>query len=241
MDASLAVRKQPEAAFHISDDEEHTSLNTTHEAPSPAPQEVGWCQRYPPKMIPVSIATSLSSQTARSSTEAAPITTSGPLNVLALDRAQMERERLARQAAKQAQALSPAASEHVHLPKIATTRTGEIIPASSNPSFTARTAKSEMLRPVNDVNRNTDGDKHIAGPSSTGSNSLNSDRGSMMTGRPTGHPLQSSEPFLSDAAGEYYLAGEMRHTQLDIGESTDARTFALPHVIGEVSPVRKLY
>jgi tyrosyl-DNA phosphodiesterase-1 len=53
--------------------------------------------------------------------------------------------------------------------------------------------------------------------------------------RPSHHPLQSSGPFPSDAAGEYYLDGEMRHNALSIGNPTSAPTFSPQQVVGKVN------
>jgi tyrosyl-DNA phosphodiesterase-1 len=53
--------------------------------------------------------------------------------------------------------------------------------------------------------------------------------------RPSHHPLQSSGPFPSDAAGEYYLDGEMRHNALSIGNPTSEPTFSSKQVVGKAS------
>lgn len=58
---------------------------------------------------------------------------------------------------------------------------------------------------------------------------------------PTGaHPFQGTAPFPRDAAGEYYLEGELRHTgnmwasEGPIGNIRQP-TFSLTHVVGDVS------
>lgn len=54
------------------------------------------------------------------------------------------------------------------------------------------------------------------------------------------HPFQGTAPFPRDAAGEYYLEGELRHTgnmwanENSVG-SLPSPTFSLTHVIGDVS------
>lgn len=115
-----------------------------------------------------------------------------------LDRAQMERERLARQAARQAQAQSSSD------PKPA-------LSSSSSGGTSARIATLSSLP------------ESQAGPSRQARSSSSSL-----------HPLQSSGPFPSDAAGEYYLDGEMRHSELDIGQPTTAPTFHIDQMIGKV-------
>lgn len=58
---------------------------------------------------------------------------------------------------------------------------------------------------------------------------------------PTGiHPFQGTDPFPRDAAGEYYIEGELRHTGNMWANENSARslpspTFSLTHVIGDVS------
>jgi tyrosyl-DNA phosphodiesterase-1 len=103
------------------------------------------------------------------------------------DRAQMEKERLARQAAREAKAGQPRGSG------VATA-----LSQSGQPSIPS------------------------AGPSMPRAQSII-------------HPLQSPGPFPSDAAGEYYLDGELRHSTLTIGEPATEPTFDPQRVIGKVS------
>lgn len=49
------------------------------------------------------------------------------------------------------------------------------------------------------------------------------------------HPLQSPGPLPLDAAGEYYLDGEMRQIDVTIGKATALQTFTVDQVIGRVS------
>lgn len=64
---------------------------------------------------------------------------------------------------------------------------------------------------------------------------------------PTGaHPFQGTAPFPRDAAGEYYLEGELRHTgnmwaSEDSTGSIRPPTFSLTHVVGNVSIGAILY
>ncbi|WWC70762.1 uncharacterized protein I206_104713 [Kwoniella pini CBS 10737] len=51
------------------------------------------------------------------------------------------------------------------------------------------------------------------------------------------HPLQSEGSFPSDAAGEYYPYGELRHVALTIAEPTTERTFSPKQVIGTHSQI----
>lgn len=53
--------------------------------------------------------------------------------------------------------------------------------------------------------------------------------------RQSAHPVQSPGPFPSDAAGEYYLDGETRHSALTIGNDATEPTFGPADVIGRVS------
>lgn len=120
-----------------------------------------------------------------------------------LDRAQMERERLARQAARQAQAQS--------------STTGASSVSKSTPGSSSSSGTKARIATLSSLPESQ------AGPS----------RQPIPTARSI-HPLQSSGPFPSDAAGEYYLDGEMRHSQLDIGQPAALPTFNIHQVIGKV-------
>ncbi len=111
--------------------------------------------------------------------------TSG-LSALGIDRAQLERERLARQAKR---AGSGSAQPEAGPSAPAPARSAPA-PASRQPTHTTRLSN---------------------------------------------HPLQSKGPFPTDAAGEYYLDGELRHVRLQIGASTTENTFSPQNVFGQVS------
>jgi tyrosyl-DNA phosphodiesterase-1 len=135
----------------------------------------------------------------------APAAPASPLPPMLSDRAAMERERLERQAARQAHAIKSAGSY--------TVKKMPAIPA-------ARPSGSSGITTFADLE-----DK----PSESSSS----------TSRPfpkTAHPLQSPGPFPRDAAGEYYLDGEMRHTALKLGHEATEPTFSPEDVFGKVSP-----
>ncbi|TXT13549.1 hypothetical protein VHUM_00916 [Vanrija humicola] len=58
--------------------------------------------------------------------------------------------------------------------------------------------------------------------------------------RVANHPLQTASTPPSDAAGEYFLDGELRHVALTIGTSNSARTFSPRKVFGDPSQIRLL-
>jgi tyrosyl-DNA phosphodiesterase-1 len=141
---------------------------------------------------------------------ATPAETAPTLPPVLSGRAQMEQERIARQTAREGQTSNsqPSAST-----------TSDVKPTPSTGSRIATMA---------DLSRNAE-----AGPSSNTSRATN---GSKSTTRPpTYHPLQSTGPFPTDAAGEYYLDGEMRHNALTIGRNTSAPTFSPQQIVGKVS------
>jgi tyrosyl-DNA phosphodiesterase-1 len=127
-------------------------------------------------------------------------------------RAQMEQERIARQKAREAQnGIKPTASSSVNV-------------KPTLPSSNARIATMSDLSSQNAE----------AGPSSNGvPKPVNNVR--PPPPKPTYHPLQSAEPFPIDAAGEYYLDGEMRHNALSIGSPSTAPTFSPKQIVGKVS------
>lgn len=146
-----------------------------------------------------------------------PVVVSRPPSVLG-NRAQMEAERIARQKAREAQNGSSQPNSSA-TPTIAASKP----PASSS---------GPKIATMSDLqSRNAE-----AGPSSSS--------GPVRSGNPvksfqtTHHPLQSRGPFPTDAAGEYYLDGEMRHNALSIGNPSDAPTFSPQQVVGKVSGVR---
>lgn len=108
------------------------------------------------------------------------------LGAFGIDRAQLERERLARQAQRSQGGNSQP----------------EAGPSSASMSSTG-----------------------LAGRSNSSASST----------RLSNHPLQSRGLFPTDAAGEYYLDGELRHVRLRIGNSTTENTFSPQNVFGKVS------
>ena len=121
---------------------------------------------------------------------------------LAYDRAQMEKERLARQKAREQPGSSAGQGEGAA--RVARTATGTVTPIAGPGRVTTN-----------------------AGPSSSSASSS--------VNMPSGlHPFQRAGPFPTDAAGEYYLDGELRHTDLQICKPTSTPTFNLPSIIGKV-------
>jgi len=159
-----------------------------------------------------SVNTSTSTSTSKSTqivTPAEPVPTLPP--VLS-GRAQMEQERIARQKAREAQdGVKPA-------------------PSSSNVKTTLPSSNPRIATMSDLSSRNAE-----AGPSSNGAPRPVNKIQPPPT-KPTYHPLQSPGPFPTDAAGEYYLDGEMRHNALIIGRSSTAPTFSPKQIVGKVSP-----
>ncbi|WWD04867.1 hypothetical protein V865_002938 [Kwoniella europaea PYCC6329] len=124
-----------------------------------------------------------------------------------IDRAQLERERRERQAARQA-ALSGTSTP--------TTATPTPTPAHTSTAGPSRIAgMSSITSSVSSAGPST--------PRASQSSSI--------------HPLQSSGPFPSDAAGEYYPNGELRHVALKIGNPTTERTFSPAQIVGNHSQI----
>lgn len=126
---------------------------------------------------------------------------------LAFDRAQMEKERLARQKAREEAA--PGSQAGPSTERVPRTVMGTVTPIAGSNRASSSANSSAILKGTT--------------AASNGDFSL--------------HPLQSPGPFPRDAAGEYYLDGELRHTELQICKPTSARTFSLPQVIGEVCAI----
>lgn len=129
------------------------------------------------------------------------------------DRAQMEQERLARMAARQNQQAG-------------------FGPSSSRPATTAVAPRSTNVATLSDF-RSSD-----IQPARSAYNGLTV-KGASSVRLPdkSHHPLQSPQPFPNDAAGEYFLDGELRNTHVDpqLVGSPQERTFSLKEVIGDVS------
>jgi tyrosyl-DNA phosphodiesterase-1 len=147
----------------------------------------------------------------------APITETKPTSVLG-NRAQMEAERIARQKAREGQ-------------------NGSSQPSSSAVTATKAPASSSgpKIATMSDLHsRNAE-----AGPSSS-NRQINTVNTSSKPYKSTHHPLQSRGPFPTDAAGEYYLDGEMRHNALTIGNPSEAPTFTPHQVVGKVRELASL-
>lgn len=141
--------------------------------------------------------------------DAAPALPAAVLPTVLSGRAQMEAERIARQKAREA--------------------AGPTSGTTSTASSRLPTQTSSRVATMSDLTTRND-----AGPSTAPSSSKAN--GSGQPRRPaTHHPLQSPGPFPSDAAGEYYLDGELRHVALTIGQPSQARTFSPQQVVGTVS------
>ncbi|WVF69182.1 hypothetical protein IAT40_003957 [Kwoniella sp. CBS 6097] len=151
-----------------------------------------------------------------------------------IDRAQLEKERRERQAARQA----------------ATSGSGSGLSSSSTPTPTAvptPTSSAPFKGQISRLARES-GPAKIAGMSSIASSTSITSGGrtagpssSSLSGRTTSsttpHPFQADGPFPRDAAGEYYLDGELRHTALLIGADSKERTFSPQDVVGNHSQI----
>lgn len=154
--------------------------------------------------------TSGSTDTSISTNIATPAETVPILPPVLSGRAQMEQERIARQKAREGQ-------------------TGNSQPSATTTSNTKPAPlTSSKIATMADLSRNAE-----AGPSSNTAKTTNVWKPT--TRPPTYHPLQSTGPFPTDAAGEYYLDGEMRHNALTIGRPTSAPTFSAKQIVGKVS------
>lgn len=130
------------------------------------------------------------------------------------DRAQMEQERLARIAARQGAQSGPTAQPSARPP-----------PANIN-------TRPSHVATLGDYRGS---DIHPSRSAYTGQ-AVNGSSSSKGLNNPY-HPLQSIRPFPNDAAGEYFLDGELRHTFVDpqlVGEPKE-RTFTVQAVVGNVS------
>ena len=158
--------------------------------------------------------TSGSTDTSISTNTATPVETAPTLPPVLSGRAQMEQERIARQKAREGQTGSSQ-------PTASTTSKSITKPAPSTSSKIATMA---------DISRNAE-----AGPSSNTARGTNGSRPLTRPTVPNYHPLQSTGPFPTDDAGEYYLDGEMRHNALTIGRTSTAPTFSAEQIVGKVS------
>ncbi|WRT67770.1 uncharacterized protein IL334_004743 [Kwoniella shivajii] len=130
-----------------------------------------------------------------------------------IDRAQLEKERRERQAARQASASGSS-----------TPLTPTVEPSTAN-RLSAGPARIAGMISIASPNPPPTSNA-TAGPSTPRSAHTTSI-----------HPLQSPDPFPTDAAGEYYLNGELRHSALTIGDPTTERTFSPQQVVGKHSQI----
>lgn len=173
-----------------------------------------------PETKPMPVASS--SRSAAPLSPAHRLSAGGPLG----DRAQMERERLARQAAKDGQTSTSAAAS----------ASGSSTATTSQPPRTKSTVTPiggprGNIRSFSDLQAET-----TAGSSSSSRSAGSSNERSTGSSNPH-HPLQAHGPPPSDAAGEYYLDGELRHAALTVVGASSERTFSAEQVIGTVSPI----
>ena len=219
--ASLASQRRPEAALEVFDDEDLTVADRTHKPSLPMGQTNRSDRREEQKHTSSSIAAKVSGPPTPPMTSTyvdkdLPVDGSAqvpkPWSGLLGDRAQLEKERLARQATRAAQTSG-------------VTGTTNAISAQKGSTEAGKNAVATSSRVV-----------RVAGPaiSSNGHSSVSKGANEIGIPKSTNHPLQSSGLFPSDTAGEYYLDGEMRHTALTIGDSSKERTFSLAQVIGKV-------
>lgn len=177
-------------------------------------------EEHPPARVTNSPETESESEEEGTEPVTAPAVTPMPaaLPLVLTGRAQMEQERLERQRARQAAAgksgnvTAVAANGNTSQPPVSGARHAQVTTmADLNSRSTGESSSSATTskpRPV------------VGGPSRTKATAH--------------HPLQSSGPFPSDAAGEYYLDGELRHTALTIGKPTDSPTFSPRQIVGKV-------
>ncbi len=242
MAASLAAQQASEAVEAISDNEElYTATRQISRVDIGLAEYQRQPRRYsasPSSKVTSSLDPEASSTIALASQSGRqiPPKTTGHLGIAVSDRAQMEKERLARQAARQQDASSAAAGSNNQAPSAVSSTSIAKENGQSSPAATSSMTAVPAVRPANGVKRSSNGVTHIGGPSVTANNSQRNGSARVANGL-TGHPLQAPGPFPTDAAGEIFLEGEMRHTDLTIGEPTTARTFFPARVIGKVSLV----
>lgn len=136
-------------------------------------------------------------------------------------RAQMEQERLERQRVREA---SNGRSSGTATNVVSTSSARPVQPPPAVPV---------QVKTMADLNRSSSGE--VAG-SASGSRPIpvNGATSNGARAKKSYHPLQSPGPFPTDAAGEYYLDGELRHVSLSIGSKTDSPTFSPHQVVGAV-------
>ncbi|KAK8858572.1 hypothetical protein IAR55_002801 [Kwoniella newhampshirensis] len=188
---------------------------STSSASSCRPPAVGRSQSTLP--IPTSTVPSATSSPAPSDLSATPSVLR--LGGQMIDRAQLEKERRERQAAREAQSngSNPSQQPAGAVPSAGPARFNGMssigVPSSSTASSSSGAASTS---------------KSSGGNSNTAQKALSAG---------VSHPFQASGPFPSDAAGQYYLEGEMRHTALTIGNPTMDRTFSPKQIVGKHSEI----
>lgn len=138
-------------------------------------------------------------------------------NSLFSDRAKMEEERLARQLAKSGGSAGPS-------------RPGSTS-ATSGSGTSAGIAGPSISRPIAQDPRPSDSAPRAQPSAMNG----NGNSRTIPARPPIQHPYQASGSFPRDAAGEYYLDGELRHTHIaDAGRSSEP-VFTAQSILGNVS------
>ncbi|KAK4689554.1 tyrosyl-DNA phosphodiesterase 1, partial [Tremellales sp. Uapishka_1] len=139
-----------------------------------------------------------------------------------IDRAQLEKERRERQAAREAKAGTP------EIPA------KKLIPVTKIESSGLKSPSGPKIKKFADLRNGST----TSGPStSTSSSGLPTNGVNLSAPAPGGRPFYSSGRFPSDAAGEYYLDGELRHNDLSYGNASTDRTFSLPQIVGDKSQI----
>lgn len=146
------------------------------------------------------------------------------------NRAQMEKERLARQAARAGSSSTATAQSAAPsmVPVASATFGPTALPKARTPPPVVKAEPLAAKRSYVQISPNTVNKRngiHSLGASGSRSAASTSSR----------HPFRATGNIPRDTAGEYYLNGEMRHTALTIGNASDAPTFSPKEVIGNVS------
>jgi tyrosyl-DNA phosphodiesterase-1 len=152
------------------------------------------------------------SKTTETKTEDAPQPVGLRLGGLQIDRAQMERDRIARQAARMGTSVKPEVSKPVE--------SRNAVASSSKGASSSNAASSYRAIPSSSKPSSSNGAGRTLPPPLP---------------RLKDHPIQSAGPFPRDAAGEYYVDGELRHVSLRIGRDSTAKIFSPRDVFGKVS------
>ncbi|WVQ96684.1 hypothetical protein IAU59_003790 [Kwoniella sp. CBS 9459] len=145
-----------------------------------------------------------------------------------IDRAQLEKERRERQAARQAAASGLSSSSTPSATPTPTQTSSAPLKTSGPPRDSgAGAARIAGMSSIASSSSSTSNGR-ASGPSTSAHRTISSI---------TPHPFQSTGAFPRDAAGEYYLDGELRHTALLIGDDSRERTFSPQDVVGNHSQI----